>query len=114
MKLSKLDNLYRLAEDQVEAASKVCSRAFQEDPLCCYYFPDPSERETKLPFLFEFIFRYGILYGEVYITSPNLEGIASWLPFWEAEFTYERQEQSGLREFISKVGTDCIKRLIPT
>ena len=64
MKLSKLDNLYRLAEDQVEAASKMCGRAFQDDPVCIYNYPDPSERKEKLRYSFELLIRYGLLYGE--------------------------------------------------
>ena len=108
--MSKLHDLYRLSEDQVDAASKVCARAFQDYPQMSYYFPNPSERENQLPIFLKHAVRYGLLYGEVYISSPNLEGVAVWLPFWEAEFTYEREEQSGLKEVISTIGGEWVER----
>lgn len=108
--MSKLNNVYRLTEEQIYTASKVCARAFQDYPQMSYYFPNPSNRGKKLPIFLKHAVRYGLLYGEVYITSPNLEGVAVWLPFWEAEFTYEREERSGLKELISTIGADWIKR----
>lgn len=38
----------------------------------------------------EFRIRYGILYGEVYGTSQNLEGVAVWIPFEKIEMTIFR------------------------
>jgi ribosomal protein S18 acetylase RimI-like enzyme len=111
--LSTLNKLYNLPEDQVDPASKVCGRAHQDDPVSIYCFPDQSERKNKLRYFFELVLRYGLLYGEVYITSPNLEGIVTWLPFWESEITIERQERCGLRETLSKLGREPVKRWIP-
>lgn len=108
----ELDNLIRLTEDQIKRASKMVARAFQDDPLFIYYFPNADERSRKSPYLCEFLIRYGVIYGEVYATSPNLEGIAGWLPFWEAEITLERQDRSGVRELISKLGVKIVKMLI--
>ncbi|MFX1269217.1 MAG: GNAT family N-acetyltransferase, partial [Promethearchaeota archaeon] len=69
-----------ISEDQIEAASKVLGRAFQDDPLFVYCFPDPVERQTKIAIHGEFLILVGILTGEVYITSSNIEGVAIWHP----------------------------------
>ena len=78
--MDELYQLKRLHEDQVEEASKVASRAFQDDPLFVYCFPDSTERKTKIATHSEYLILLGILSGEVYITSNNIEGIAMWQP----------------------------------
>jgi len=75
-----LDNLVRLHESQVGPASEVLARAFLNDPAFAQLVPDESKRARLLPHLFRVELRHGIRYGEVYATSPRMEGIAIWLP----------------------------------
>ncbi len=75
-----LDSLIRLTTAQVKPAAATLARAFQDYPLSAYFFPDASERERKQPVTFQSLVRYGIQNGEVYATSPNMEGVAMWLP----------------------------------
>ena len=44
--------------------------------LFAFFIPDASERKNKSHYIFEFLIRYGVLYGEAYATSSNLEGVA--------------------------------------
>lgn len=106
-------SICRLTEDQIKPASKVYSRAFQDDPGFIYSIPDSFERENKLHYLYEFVIRYGFSYGEVYATSPNLEGVATWLPYWESETSLERQNRCGLREIPSKMGIEFVIKFMP-
>lgn len=80
MNINQLNHLKRKSEDQIEAASKVLGRAFQDDPLFVYCFPDTVERKIKSAIHCEFLILLGILSGEVYITSSNIEGVAVWHP----------------------------------
>jgi len=80
IEFSELGHPKKLPEDQIEAASKVLGRAFQDDPLFVYCFPDPIERKIKSAIHCEFLILLGILSGEVYITSSNIEGVAVWHP----------------------------------
>ena len=80
MKINQLNHLKLISEDQIEAASKILGRAFQDDPLFVYCFPDPVERKNKIAIHGEFLILVGILSGEVYITSSNIEGVAIWHP----------------------------------
>ena len=77
---SELSGLVRLEKSQLKPAAAMVARAFQDNPLSVYFFPDASERKDKLPYIFRFMIGYGLLYGEAYTISPNLEGLAVWLP----------------------------------
>ncbi|MFW9987421.1 MAG: GNAT family N-acetyltransferase [Candidatus Odinarchaeota archaeon] len=88
--MSKLEVPYRITERQAKSAAKTLARAFHDYPIHIYLFPDEDKRSRKVPILMEYLVRYGIIYGEVYGSSPNLEGVAIWLPFWDAEMTEER------------------------
>ena len=84
---SELSGLIRLEKSQLRPAAEMVARAFQDNPLSVYFFPDASERKDKLPYLFQFMITYGLLYGEAYATSPNLEGVAVWLPSKKVRMT---------------------------
>ena len=72
--------LVRLNESQIEPAAGTLARAFHDYPVFTYVFPDSSERGKELPLLLQSFVHYGIMHGEVYATSRNLEGITVWLP----------------------------------
>ncbi len=79
--MSELYQLEQLQLDQIEEASKVIGRAIQDDPLFVYCFPDPIERKTKIITHCELLILVGILSGEVYTTSREIEGVAVWYPY---------------------------------
>ncbi len=90
-------NLIRLNKTQIKPAADVLARAFQDDPLFIFFFPKAAERENKLPHLFKFLVRYAAFYGEVYATSPNLEGVTVWLPSEKADMSpWQMLRPSGL------------------
>jgi ribosomal protein S18 acetylase RimI-like enzyme len=112
--MSKLESLVRVTEEQAKVAGETIARAFQDYPTFIYIYPDEDERSRKLPKIYEFVVRYGIMYGEVYGSSPNLEGVAVWLPFWNAEMTEERTTKcaysySESRELISVFDEEYFK-----
>lgn len=57
--------------------------------------------------------RYGITYGEVYSIAVNLEGVAVWLPYWEAEVMEEKSVKCGGREPGLSLGLEYLKRYEP-
>ncbi len=104
-------NLIRLNEKQAKGAGEVLSRAFYDNSLFVYLLPNLDERSKKLPEIYEFLVNYGIIYGEVFSISANLEGVAAWLPYWEAEMTIKKALKCGFGELIKSLGSECIKRL---
>jgi ribosomal protein S18 acetylase RimI-like enzyme len=71
--------LYRLNKPDIDPAAGMLVRAFRSYPLLRHSFPDEQQQEKVTPYFFRYSLYYGIRYGEIYATSPNLEGIAIWL-----------------------------------
>ena len=111
--MSRKYNLIRLTEEHAQAAGKVLVRAFYDYPTFNHLFLDEDEKSKKLPEIYEFFVRYGIMYGEVYSFSPNLEAVAVWLPFWEAEMIREKRNKCGGRELGLSLGKEYSKRYEP-
>lgn len=99
MNLNQLDQPKRILEDQIEGASEVLARAFQNDPLFLHCFPDSDTRKIKNALHCEFMILIGIVSGEVHITSDNIEGVGVWHPH-------------GIKDhIISKPSKDIIRRM---
>jgi len=108
--MSDSNNLIRLAEEQVKTAGEILARSFHDYPQFDHTLPNLDVRSKKLPEIYEYIVRYGIMYGEVYGTSSNLEGVAIWLPYWDAEITKEKAYKCGARELNYSLGLEYLKR----
>lgn len=99
-----LSALVRLTKAQVKPAAEMMARAFQDYPLFVYFLPDASERKKKSTYDFQSLIGYGLLYGEVYATSPNLEGVAVWLPSGKVSMTLWRNIRSGRLFMLFRLG----------
>jgi GNAT superfamily N-acetyltransferase len=73
-----LNGLQRLTLTDVQPAANVAARAFYEYPLSVFFVPDASKRLKKQANAFGGLIRSGIEYGDVYATSPKMEGVAVW------------------------------------
>jgi len=101
--------IVRLADSQIPDAAATLARAFQDDPLMIYTIPDAAERVRLLPDVYARMIRFGVLTGEVYVTSGAIEGVALWLPP-NAKWTRENIEASGMHETASLIGNDAYQR----
>lgn len=88
-----MEPLLRLKRSQVASAAKVLARAFEKDPVYMFFFPDGSKRLRQNYHLMYYGIRYCMRYGEVYATSPKLEGIALWR-FMDPREEQELQDKS--------------------
>ena len=91
-----LSSPIRLTKSQVKEASEVLDLAFENYPLHIALIPDEYERKRKSRYFLEVAIRYGILYGEVYATSPKLEAVSIWLPSEKADFAIWKMIRSGI------------------
>ena len=105
------DNLLRLDKSHIKPATGVLARAFHDYPLFVYLIPDGSERKNKLHYILESFVRYGVFYGEVYATSPNLEGVAVWWPPQPTVSIPWRMVRSGMLSVLLKFGKNIVARL---
>ena len=85
-----IEGLIRLNKSNAKPAVEVLVRAFRNYPLLQYYFPSEVEREKISYYFLSFAVFTGISYGEVYATSPNLEGVAVWIPSTNYPVTFWR------------------------
>lgn len=85
----------RLQVDQIEKASRVAARAFQEDPIFVYYFPE--DKKNNVVTHCKYLILLGMLSGEVYVTSNNIEGVAVWLTFRVEDQKIEKQPKEIIR-----------------
>ena len=108
-----MNSLIRLTEGQAKEAGIMLARAFHDYPQYDHTLSNLEERARKLPEIKEFMVRYGVMYGEVYSISSNLEGIAVWLPYWDAEVTRETAYKCGGRELKISLGKEYYKRYKP-
>lgn len=104
--------IIRLQKNQVRASAEMLSRAFYDDPLFVYFFPDPSSRIRKSAGFFQLLIRYSILYGEAEATSPALEGVAIWLPSDKTRKSLWGLLRSGMISFIFGGGMSAVIRMI--
>jgi GNAT superfamily N-acetyltransferase len=68
-----------LRETQIEHAGFVLGRAFYDDPLMTFIFPDDDQRFRELPWFMSAGVRIGMRGGRVY-TDDRAAGCAVWLP----------------------------------
>ncbi len=72
-------SLIALDPARLPQAAAVLADAFAADPLMVYYLPDPARRARVSPGMMLASLRYCHRYGEIW-TTPDLEGVACWLP----------------------------------
>jgi ribosomal protein S18 acetylase RimI-like enzyme len=70
----------RLEKSQLQQASEIAAKAFEDDPVFGYLTPDEKRSRLKaLTWLTSRAVEYCDRYGQIYTTS-NLHGVAAWLP----------------------------------
>lgn len=69
----------RARAEELEAMAHTMARAFDDDPLTTWLFPDARARTRKLPAFFRSLLRASLPFGEVY-TTDGTRSVAIWNP----------------------------------
>lgn len=69
-----------LGQNEVARAADVCAAAFFEGPYTRFLFPDLQERARHMRDRFYRMLSHAVVYGEVYATSDQIEGVMSLVP----------------------------------
>lgn len=108
---SQLDPM-RLEPRRMDDAAQVLARAFRNDPIARYLFPNDSRRAHLLPWYLGSAVHYCANYGEVYATEA-LDGVAAWLPPGKTKVSnYWHMLRSGMLLAPLKVGPAAFSRLM--
>jgi ribosomal protein S18 acetylase RimI-like enzyme len=101
-----------LGEDQLEVAAGVFVRAFQDDPLFAYGWPDAGERARWLLPIARWNLAHGRLFGVNLTTSGELDGFVTAYPSGGEVFTADRMAQSGYHDLREAVDAPSWDRLL--
>jgi len=104
-------DLFRLDASQIARASEILARAFWNDPLVGHLMPEPGKRELLLSRSFRFVTRLGIRCGEVYASSPDLEGIAVWIAPGASHLSLAKMVRAGILPLAFSMGWTSARRL---
>ena len=106
------EDLIKLSRSQLKQASKVCKRAFTNDPLIKWLFAQEDQKDSLIESFFACRIRYGLLFGESFITSPKIEGIVVWYSSKYAKVTNWRMIRARYIFLISRVKIKTTKRIM--
>ncbi|MEO1372754.1 MAG: GNAT family N-acetyltransferase [Cyanobacteria bacterium J06635_10] len=101
--------IIQLEKSQIDQASQILAAAFNQDPLFEYVLP--QEGKDKLLYgLWKTILRYSLPLNSVYAT-PELKGIAVWIPPGEFPLNPLKLLLGGLYKFPFQIGLKRIRKL---
>lgn len=69
-----------LSKAEIDRAAEVMAGAFAADPLGSYLLPDARTRLDMMRWFWREALRHSHPHGRTYTTTPEIWGIASWLP----------------------------------
>ncbi|MHA1948949.1 MAG: GNAT family N-acetyltransferase [Candidatus Thorarchaeota archaeon] len=107
-----LNGLAHLSGSSFAKAVDVMTWAFWDDPLNEYFFPDEDLRKRYLPLFFEYRLKQGRKYGEVFVTSDNVEGVAIWRYSKTIDSTLWREFRSGGFKLLRIYGRTLLNRML--
>ena len=87
--------LLKLKKDQIKPASLMLARAFRDDPIMAYAFPDRDGEDPRLPYAYESMLHLGLKYDLTHTTSTRLEGVAVWRRIRKPSYSFWRILLSG-------------------
>jgi len=110
-----LNGLYRLEKDDVERAAGALGRAFADDPLTLFAFPDGVPDDGIMFNFFKVPIKYCLKYGQVYAPSLEIEGAALWLPSGRSAMTLWRMLRTSslwsMLKMMFKIGFGRMKKM---
>ena len=108
-----LSDLYRVKRKDIGKARDVLLKAFESDPLVNYMFPSDESKQKELPHYYNFMISYGLKFGEIYATSPKIEGIAVWYLSDKYKMTFLKQMRAGSLKLMIKLSKETTNRIWP-
>ncbi|HUT80235.1 MAG TPA: GNAT family N-acetyltransferase [Candidatus Bathyarchaeia archaeon] len=103
--------LFPLKKRDIKKAANVFARAFQTDLLEEFMFPDDDFRKKILPLYFNYRIKFGILFGEVYATTSNIEGLAVWYKRNDFIMSNWKNFRAGGMKLLFHVDNEALKRM---
>jgi GNAT superfamily N-acetyltransferase len=104
--------IIQLTAARIREAGAVLSRAFYDDPLMKYIFPDDAKRARLLPWYMSVWVRYGCAYGEVNTTAGDVRGVAVRFPPDTFQMSLARMMRTGIIFMPVRLGLPAFGRFM--
>ncbi len=104
-------SLYRLTKEDIPRAVECLKDAFKDDPLWCEVFKNDPDKDKSLTAFFTCPLLYGMKFGKAYATSPEIEGVAVWVPGKHSDMTMWGMLRCGALSYGAKMGKESIRNL---
>jgi len=104
--------LYRLGKKELNKAAEILGKAYMENPALHYMIPEKEKLRKKIKELFKVQLRLRFQKGEIYASSPNLEGVIAWECSDNFETTFIKLLKAGGLSLILKIGIAATKRVL--
>lgn len=108
--MNQTAGLQRLIRQHLPQTATMLGRAFYDDPLSIYIYPQSAERARRLPLMFTIALRYTLRYGEITTTSEGT-GAACWLPPGKTSMTMPRLLRIGALAEVFKMSLSATRRM---
>jgi len=108
--MNQKNSLPRLTGQQLPQATAMLGRAFYQDQLSVYVYPDEAERTRRLPLVFNISLHYTLRYGEI-TTTPEVTGTACWLPPGNTTVSTWQLLRIGALQTSLQMGLPALRRL---
>lgn len=106
-----ISSLYRLTKEDIPQAVECLKDAFKDDPLWAEVFKNDPDKNKALSGFFTCPLLYGMKYGKAYATSPEVEGVAVWVPGKHANMTMWGMLRCGALPYGAKMGKETVRSL---
>ncbi len=107
--MSTLSQTVSLSIDHKQAAVHLLTEAFLNDPMMSFVVPNENKRYDFVYWSMKTVVNYSFLYGMIY-TTPNLEGVACWLPPGHESMTFGRMFKTRMYEIFTILNFSELKR----
>jgi ribosomal protein S18 acetylase RimI-like enzyme len=108
--LKNINKAVPLKKEQVSTAAALLAKAFHNDPVNCYVFPEEIERNRRNPSVFTAFIKYTLRVGEVWTTDEPLKGVSLWFSPGSDENNPEYLKESGLDNLPLLMGEEAAER----
>ncbi|MGB6299641.1 MAG: GNAT family N-acetyltransferase [Rivularia sp. (in: cyanobacteria)] len=105
--------IINLEEKLINQATETLVNAFGEDPIFNYLLSHTKDKKDQASrILWSVTLRYAQKYNQIY-TTPEMKGIAAWIPPGEYPINFVRILQSGLYKVPFLIGFAGLKKSLP-
>lgn len=94
-----INGLYKLRKSDIEKSSEILAESFYDYPIYRHILGQQNNIQ-KIKVFHKYLIKYGVLYGEAYASSKELEGIILFSQFDDYKMSFVRTLRSGALSLI--------------